>query len=358
MSSAVLPLRERDLELTLFIVAQHRHGDGVSRRLCEQRLSEGRLALDLLVANAEDDVSLLDSRLFRWASLDRCQDVGSMVDRKIVLSSQIGRDQLKLDPDVWIRYVPVLDELAGDIGDVVGWNGKEQPLHRRDPGLGNAERVHTDHPPREIEQRPTRVTRVDRRVVLNEIGVNPLAAGRPRAGGEIAVERADDAAGDGSGELPERRPDSQHRLPLSQGIRIAERDRRRRWFVHTHDSEIAKRIGSDQGGIPLPAIGKDYLKPGATMDDVLIGHNIAGAVDNEPRATTRFDFGLAEYPLVKPLLVDHRDDGRHHPLDDFRCIESDNVNLARVTRARNGTGDDYRANVLQVDRDRHRGGSR
>src|SRR5215213_3676730 len=125
MTSAVLSARQRDLELSLFIAAAYRHGDGVSRRLCEECLSEGCLALDTLVANAEDDVSAPDSRLFCGTSLHGRQDVGAVVDREIVLGGQIRRDRLIFDADVRIRHLPVLDELAGDIGDVVGWNGKE-----------------------------------------------------------------------------------------------------------------------------------------------------------------------------------------------------------------------------------------
>src|SRR5215207_1955071 len=52
--------------------------------------------------------------------------------------------------------------------------------------------------------------------MLDEIGVDTFT-GHRRAGGEIPVERANHAAGDGAGELPERRSDSQHRLPLLQG---------------------------------------------------------------------------------------------------------------------------------------------
>src|SRR4051812_46938135 len=125
LPSAVLPPRERDLDLTLFIVTQHCDGDGVACRLSEQRLGERRLALNPLVANAEDDVVPLDSRLLRGTSLDSRQNIGAIVDREIVLGGQVGRDRLVLDPDVWIGHVPVLDELAGDIGDVVRRNGEE-----------------------------------------------------------------------------------------------------------------------------------------------------------------------------------------------------------------------------------------
>src|SRR5215212_2938921 len=107
--------------------------------------------------------------------------------------------------------------------------------------------------------------------MLDETGVDTLA-GHPGAGGEIAVERADNAAGDGSRELPEGRPDSQYRLPLSQGVRVTERDRRRRWPVHPHDRQITQWIGSNEGRIPLLTVGQEHLKPGAAAHDVLVRH--------------------------------------------------------------------------------------
>ena len=117
--STDLSPRQRNLELELLIAAQGRHHDGVSRRLGKQRLGKGRLALDALVANAEDDVTSPYSRLLRWASLDSRQNVGAVVDGEIILGGQIGRDRLILDANVGIRGFPVLNQLAGDIGDVV-----------------------------------------------------------------------------------------------------------------------------------------------------------------------------------------------------------------------------------------------
>ena len=123
-------------------------------------------------------------------------------------------------------------------------------------------------------------------------------ASHPRAGREIAIERADDPAGDGSGELPKRRADRQHRLALAAAC-----PNRRTATVagtgalHAHDGEIAERIGPDEGGVALLAIGQDHLESGPTAHDVLVGDDVAGAVDDESRAAPGFDLGLTENPL-------------------------------------------------------------
>src|SRR3954447_1215706 len=109
--------------------------------------------------------------------------------------------------------------------------------------------------------------------MLDETGVDTLA-GDAGAGREIAVERADDAAGNSPCELPEGRPDGQYRLPLPQGVRVTERDVRGRCSLHPHDGEIAQWIGANEGGIPLLAVGQDHLEPGTPVHDVLVRHDV------------------------------------------------------------------------------------
>src|SRR3954453_7882556 len=126
--------------------------------------------------------------------------------------------------------------------------------------------------------------------MLDEVGIYPLPC-HPRTRWEITVERTDDAASHRPRKLSERRPDREHWLALSQRIRVAKLDSRRRRSIHAHNGKITEGIGSDEARVSLLTTRKDYFKSGPAAHDVLVRYDVPRAVDHESRAASRFDLG-------------------------------------------------------------------
>ena len=113
------------------------------------------------------------------------------------------------------------DQLIHDDAGQIDRN--REAISRVEPGLTRNRGVDTDDLALHVDQRAAGVTRIDGRVGLNEVGDGGLAALKPLQAASLA---ADDAGGDGEGELiSEWIADGQH--PFADPIVIAVAQRRR-----------------------------------------------------------------------------------------------------------------------------------
>jgi len=85
---------------------------------------------------------------------------------------------------------------------------------------------------------------------------------------------------------PERVPDRHHQVADADFVGVAERQGRQRRArqVHLKQRQVRIEVGADQLGPCLAAVGEVDLDSRGAFDDVLVGHDVAIAVDDEARA--------------------------------------------------------------------------
>jgi hypothetical protein len=306
-------------------------GDRVARFVAEQDVGEGLTLVDPFAVDGEDDVADLDpGGGGRTVRVDLA-DERAVIDRQLLLRRHLIGHRRRGDAEVGVNDPAVGDQLAGDLLDRVDRDREEEPLRQKAAAevLPDPDRVDPDHPPGEVDQRPARVAGVDRRVVLDQ----------PGQGGPVgrhllqrAAEGADDALGDGVGEGAEGRTEREHRLPRFERVGVAEGHGGGHAALDPEDGEVADRVGADDGDRPLRAVGEDHLKGVAAFDDVGVGDDVTGGVDDEAGAGAKcLDPGRLSR---RGLLVEDGDDRRSDRLDD-----GNGVHRGRRLRAGRGVAD-------------------
>src|SRR3954470_11722524 len=191
--------------------------------------------------------------------------------------AQPGRNGLagSDNADTWRRHAAILDEVGDHaIDDVYGDRKTDAGAgaRRRDDG-----RVDADQPPRRIQQRPTRIAGIDRGVGLDHVRDLAAAAGR-----QPALERADDAAGQGLVE-PEGIADRKCRLTDLEFGRTAQRHRRRQLtcILDPQHREVIVGRHADDFSLRYLARGEANRNLAAILYDVIVGHHVAGVIPDQ-----------------------------------------------------------------------------
>ena len=84
---------------------------------------------------------------------------------------------------------------------------------------------------------------------------------------------------------PERVPERQHELPDREPLRVAEGQHRQRLGgVDLDQGQVDAPVPADDGAGEPPARGEPHLDARRALDDVGVGHDVAGGVDEEARA--------------------------------------------------------------------------
>ena len=180
-------------------------------------------------------------------------------------------------------------------------------------------RIDADHAPVHIDQRSARIARINGGVGLNEEAVVGNADLRAR-------QRRDDSLSHG---LPDAEgiADGENEIADFERIRIAEFHHRKiaalGQFQH---GEIGARIAQQDFRGNLPLVGQRNLNVGHALDDMMIGHDEAGGVDDDSRPQRLRDIapGLsaalakeaAEDRIVEKRIGGRAVDARGEDVDD------------------------------------------
>jgi len=175
----------------------------------------------------------------------------------------------------------VRDEFGHDPVDRIHRNGKTDtrvPSRRTDDG-----RVDPDESPGAVEQRTTRVARVD-----GGIGLDDIADGHSVDGIDLATESRDDPHCQGLVEA-EGIADGEDALPDQKAIRNTDAQGAQTVLrrIDPEHSEVFLRRDTDQLRLPCRVIGQRDFDPAAgsnpTADDVEVRHHVTVVVPDEPR---------------------------------------------------------------------------
>ncbi len=164
-------------------------------------------------------------------------------------------------------------ELVGNVHRHVD-RDRERQAHEA-TGAGEDLRVDTHHFARHVEQRTTRVTRIDRNVRLDERHIRVIW--------QAAALGADNAFGHGVIEA-ERRADRQHPLADFQLVGVTQLDGGKVLAIDLQHRNVGTWIGADQLGFHLAAIRKTHENFVGAINDVVVGQDETISGDDEARA--------------------------------------------------------------------------
>ena len=140
-------------------------------------------------------------------------------------------------------------------------------------------RIDPDQPPVDIDQRAAGIAGIDRGVGLDEEAV-------VRNAGLGARQGRDDALGHGLADA-EGIADRQSEVADLDGVGIAQLQHRKGRVLgglDPQDREIAARVAQQDVGGKLAPVGKRHLDLVHVLDDVVVGHDEAGRIDDHARA--------------------------------------------------------------------------
>ena len=232
----------------------------------------GRI-VDVLLADPGDHIAGLQAGACRRPILL------DLADQSAVRRLQAeGVDQrliqfLDADTEPSARDLAGLDQLLLDIRGDIDRNCERQAL--KAAGAAVDLRIDADDFALQIEQRTTRIARIDRHVGLQERHVGAF--------GEGTCLGADDAGGGAVFETVGR-ADRQHRVADAAGAGIAELDHRQIGRRNLQHRDIALLVGADHLGLEFAPVGQlddDFL---GAIDHMRIRQDRAVGADDEARA--------------------------------------------------------------------------
>ena len=137
-------------------------------------------------------------------------------------------------------------------------------------------RVDADNAALEIKGRAARIAAIDRRVDLDKVKILIFTI--------LTADRGNDAAGDRAAKA-ERVAHRQHPVADPQVNVVGELDIGLiAGRVHLQNGKIRQRIGSDDFRFKLLAVGKTHAHKVSALDNMVVGDDVAVAVDEEAGA--------------------------------------------------------------------------
>ena len=246
-------------------------------------------AVDGLAVEARDHVELLDPGLGGRRAGDDVVDEHSLAILDAELRGHLAREGADLDAEVATLDAPLGDELSADPLGEVDRDCEADPLVAA--VVGGDRRVDPHHLTGEVDQRSAGVARVDGGIGLEELGplhaaeFAPLAADDPRADGRLQLE----GIADGDHPIADLHLVGVAKLRHREVLGVAEAD----------DGQVTGWIGLDLDGLVLPSVGEFHGDRVGPFDDVVVGEDDPGGVDDHPRA----DAGAARHPSAPFLAV-------------------------------------------------------
>ena len=231
--------------------------------------------LQAFISDSGNDVPGLNTCLIRRIVRKHFIHQNAFAVRNTEFLHELGRQRLNPHPKPTPNHFAAGFELLDNTARHIGWNRKADPLCEIDNG-----RIDPDDLASQIKERPTGISRIDRRIGLNKVFIT----------GQIHVfpaDPTDDPQGDGPVQ-PERIAHGQD--PLSDFDRTGIPERRAGQFAVCLDFQKRKIcIGILRHDFRNKSrlIGKMDLSLHAITDDVIIGHNIAIFMDDHARPRSR-----------------------------------------------------------------------
>ncbi len=178
--------------------------------------------------------------------------------------------------------------------------------------------VDADQAAGKIDQRAAGIAGIDRGVGLDE----ELVVGDPDLG---AGHRRHDAVGDGLADA-ERIADGEHHVADLQRVGIAEigRGEALAAVLDAQHGEIGARILEDEIGVEFALVGESDLDLVRILDDVIVGDDEAGGVDDDAGAQRALDLlARAAGAAAKEAAEDRIVEQRHPVFDDPGGVDVD-----------------------------------
>jgi hypothetical protein len=198
-----------------------------------------------------------------------------------------GRYRLHRHAELRAHHASIAKDAQHHVDDDVGGD-REAEVHR----LPKAARIDADDATGEIDERPARVARIDRRVGLDPRVVEAgLLTALELEDPEIAIEARDDAERERARQA-ERRAHRHHEVADLQ--RVLRRERRVRDFVDTefrevelHDREICRRIRANARGAATALVRERADQPLRGAGHVKVRDDDAVLADDDAAAVQR-----------------------------------------------------------------------
>ena len=169
-------------------------------------------------------------------------------------------------------------------------------------------RIDTHHLAVEVHQRTTGIAVIDRRVGLDVIVERRVL--------DVAMQRADDPRRYRHAET-ERIADRQHAVAHPEVVAVGPFQHRQRSVdIHLHHREVGHRRDCDQPAVCPIAIVEDHLDVERAGDDVVVGDDDPGWIDDEARAIGLHPARRSAWLFRRKQLPD-RD--VHHSRHGLRC---------------------------------------
>ena len=230
--------------------------------------------LDVLAVELDDDVAGLDARRLRRALVVDAGDQGAARGLDVEAFGDLVGDGLDADAEPAAAQLAELPELIDHAGHRL--RGHREADADRAAGGRDDQGVDADHFAVEVEQRAAGIAAVDGGVGLDVVVIGTR--------GDIAVARRDDAGRHRAAEA-ERIADRDHPFAEPQLVGIAELHRGQRLVrLELQHREIGLLVDADDVGLELAAVVHDDVDLVGIRDDVIVGHDDAGGIDDEAGA--------------------------------------------------------------------------
>src|ERR1051326_2363660 len=297
-----------DFEVQLLCAANDEQQRLVADAIFSQQLVQIVDTRDGSIVEADDDVAFTQPRFLSRTLLLKRDHQNPALNRKIVIAHDASRQRHVLSSQSYITATDfaVANQSAGYELRRVNRGRKADALRRQDH-----RRVHTDHFATRVDERATRVTRVERRV-----GLNNRVHQTSRARAQRPTERAHHACRDAVLE-PVRITDRQHELANTNLLRLAEMSGHKVRCIDPDYGEIGIRVVADQLRLVLVAVRDRDFNLRCAMDDVTVRQNETVRRKDKTRSTAaRFLWHarIISASIVCCLLYFDIDDRRAHAL--------------------------------------------
>jgi hypothetical protein len=318
--------------------------DGQARESqVERREVFGRAREHRGAACGKQDVACHDARARGGRALEHAADERTCGGRGAV------DERLQLEAHPRPAHAPVAHEGLGHLARQVAGDRAAE---------AEADVVDANHLAAQVDERAAGVAREDRRVVADPANERAdVLAVELHLARHDECEVADDAGGDRLRQA-ERAAHGEHRLAQRERRRVAEGrggERRRAAAAQLDDREVGQRIGADEVGVELPAVGERRAHAACAAGHVVVRQDVSFGGDDEA-AAARFAPHLAA-----PVGVAED----HGEADERRAHGGNGVGEGHWRRhllqrrggvlSESGEGREQRAAASRSDEPHHRG---
>ena len=285
---------ECDFGRKFLSVTDIRYDSLVARMVVVHLFLDGGTVRNLLAADGDNHIALLQSGLFRGASLRNLNYIYAVhgIKFQIFLNFFIkGGNGLHGDAEHGALDGAEVDQVAGDALDDVHRDG--EGIAGVGTGLGDDGGVDAHQLALLVHEGAAGVAGIHGRIGLDE-GFDLEFAG---AVGHGTALRGDNTGGDGASELlAERGADGEDPLAEAELVAVAHRDGGQVLRVDLDDGDVRGRVGADDGGVELLVVVRGHRDLGGAGDDVVVGDDVAVGPDDDagPAALRLPGLGLAE----------------------------------------------------------------